>query len=105
MVEVLDGCDLSKVDTLMDENDKYIYRFRKNNRYMWVIWNEGDNSKMVINIPEGVLNVKITESVLKVANGKNVINDKYEFNESRLNVTNSIITITADHTPVYIETY
>lgn len=104
MVEKLNGFDWSNIQIMQEKDGIYIYKFIKNNKSVWVAWNDNDGQKKEITISDVKTNqVKLTEAVPNVSAGKNVKDYKNAFNMANKNVSNGSVKIWLDDMPVFLE--
>jgi hypothetical protein len=105
MVEVLEGSDWDSIHTIQ-ENDIYIYRFTKNENYVWVVWKDKPGMERVrITLDVKAKDVKIFEAVPKYKTGREVRNYDTAFKEITANVleSNSQLEFEIGDVPVFVE--
>ena len=108
MVEVLDGSDWTNIQTIQESGGVYIYKFTKNNKPIWVAWNDNAESKSVTISGITSSSVKITEAIPKHESGKEVTDYSTAFTtktETPTTVSHLIgnITISLKDVPVFVE--
>lgn len=73
MVELLDGADLNNVQTTKEGSDVYMFRFMKNSKPVWVMWNDGKAAaKEKIAVEPGIPKMKVVEIVPAYESGQDV---------------------------------
>lgn len=103
MVEILEGSDWNKIQTIQESDGIYIYKFTKQGKPIWVAWNDNSASKTIM-IPGITSNqAKITESIPKYESGKEVTDYSTAFNTETKSANGGKITITLGDTPVFVE--
>lgn len=107
MVEVLEGSDWDNIETVI-ENSKtypnvYVYKFTKDNKSIWIAWNDNSAEKQIIISGITSSQVKITEAVPKYESGKEVTDYNTAFEIETKTVQNNKISITLEEKPVFIE--
>ena len=104
MVDVLDGSDWERTETIQAKDDIYIFKFIKNSTPIWVLWNDGKKTKLLkIQTPKGASQVKITEAIPKCKYGKSVSDYNNAFNEIRKKADNSNVEVMIGDIPLFIE--
>ncbi|KKR77652.1 MAG: hypothetical protein UU20_C0003G0027 [Parcubacteria group bacterium GW2011_GWE2_40_8] len=103
MVEVLDGSDWNNIQTIQEKDGIYIYKFTKNNKSIWVAWNDNDGSKQVTISGITSSQVKVTEAIPKYESGKEVTDYSAAFNTETKTVSGGKVTITLKDAPVFVE--
>ncbi len=103
MVEILEGSDWNDIRTVQEGDGIYIYEFMKNNKTIWVAWN--DNSQEIqITIPKiKSSQVKITKAIPKYELGKKVPDYNTAFEVETKQVNNGMITIPLKESSVFVE--
>jgi hypothetical protein len=102
MTETLEGSDWDNIETIQESDDIYIYKLIKDERPIWVVWNDGEEKTITLNIGD-ITKVKITEAVPKFETGKEVTNYNTAFNTETKNVQDGSINLNLGEVPVYIE--
>ncbi|WP_139786882.1 hypothetical protein [Desulfamplus magnetovallimortis] len=73
MVEVLENADWDNIKTIRENDGIHIYRFVKNNRPIWVAWNDNSESKKIsLTLDSGIKKVEITEFVPNYKTGYDI---------------------------------
>lgn len=73
MVEILEGSDLGRIQTIKAADDIYIFKFLKNNKPVWIAWNDGGaDVKEKIEMQSGIKKVTVTEAVPMAGSGNDV---------------------------------
>jgi hypothetical protein len=103
MVEVLEGSAWNKIQMIQNAGGIYIYKVTKNNKPIWVAWNDNTGSKQVTISGINANQVKITEAVPKYKSGKEVSDYSKAFNGETKAVDHGTITITLKDVPVFVE--
>lgn len=103
MVEVLDRSDWNNIQTIQEKDGVYIYKFTKNNKPIWVAWNDNTASKTATISGITASSVKITEAIPKYESGKEVTNYSTAFNTETKAVSGGKVTITLKDIPVFVE--
>ena len=82
MVETLEGSDWNNIQTIYEKDGVYVYKLIKNNKSIWVAWNDNNEPKTVrITLDKGIMSVKIAEAVPKHKSGEVMSNDSKVFKE------------------------
>lgn len=82
MVDVLEGSDLDDIQVIQEQDGIYIYKFTRQGKPIWVVWNENDKPRTVrIALTDDIEEVRITEAVPKYETGKEVTDYSKAFNE------------------------
>ena len=79
MVEVLDGSDWNNIQTIQEKDGIYVYKFTKNNKPIYVAWNDNTAEKTITISGITSNQVKITEAVPKYESGKRSLRLQYCF--------------------------
>lgn len=103
MVEILEGSDWNNIQTIQESDGVYIYKFTKNNKPIWVAWNDNSGQKTVEIAGIGSGSVQITEAVPKYETGKDVADYNTAFNIETKSANGGKITITLTDKPVFAE--
>lgn len=103
MVEVLEGSDWDNMQTIQESDGLYIYKFTKNNKPIWVAWNDNSGEKTITISGISSSSVKITEAVPKYESGKDVADYSTAFNTETKTASGGKITITLGDKPVFVE--
>ncbi|MCK5461339.1 hypothetical protein KAI58_05135 [Candidatus Gracilibacteria bacterium] len=90
------------VETIQNSKN-YVYKFTKNNKPIYIAWNDNDGNITLTNIDSD--SVKITKTVPNVKSGADLNKNNYpDFFETEVKtVSNGKITITLGENPVFIE--
>ena len=90
------------VETIHDSGN-YVYKFTKNNKPVYVAWNDNGGSITLTGIDSG--SVKITEAVPKADSGADLNENYYPnfFTVKTKSVSGGSVTINLSNTPVFIE--
>ncbi len=102
MVEVLEGSDWDNIQTIQESDGIYIYKFIKNNKPIWVAWNDNSAEKQITISGITSSQVKITEAVPKYESGKDVTDYNIAFETETKSVQNAKISITLGDVPVFV---
>ncbi len=90
MVEVLEGSDWNNIQTIRESGGIYIYKFLKDDKPVWVAWNDNEDLQRVrITLDNDTKNVKITEAVPRYKSGKEVKDYNTAFRVIRHNIMES----------------
>lgn len=103
LIEKTKNVDWNNVKKINEDNDLYIYKFKKSNKNLWIIWNDNNESKTIeleINNNNSVL---ITEAVPKYENWIMVKNYNTEFNNETKKVKNWKLKININDVPIFVE--
>ncbi len=107
MVETLEGSDWENIQTIQESDGIYIYKFTKNNKPIWVAWNDNKESRRIkITLEEDTKDVKITEAVPKYESGKEVKDYSNAFGELKGNILESYpmqLDFEIGEKPVFVE--
>jgi len=103
MTEILDGSDWDNIEIIQESGGIYIYKFIKNNKPIWVAWNENDNERQITISNLDFNEVLVTETIPKYNSGNDVSNFNNAFNSENKTTNNGKITLTLGETPVYIQ--
>jgi hypothetical protein len=103
MVEVLEGSDWNNIQTVQEKDGIYIYKFIKNNKPIWVAWNDNPQEKQIIISGITSSQVQITEAVPKYESGKEVTNYNTAFNIETKDVKDGVVIIALKENPVFVE--
>lgn len=92
----------TNVETIQDSGN-YIYKFTKNNKPVYVAWNDNGGSVTLAGIDSG--SVKITEAVPKADSGANLNENDYPnfFTVKTKSVSGGSVTINLSGIPIFIE--
>jgi hypothetical protein len=103
MVEVLNGSNWSKVQTIQESDNVYVYKFMKNGKSVWVAWND-DNENKTLDLNVGdIQSITITEAIPKYDSGKEISNYETAFNTESKSVSNGQISLILNDIPVFVE--
>lgn len=103
MTETLESSDWDNVQIIQEKDGVYIYKFTKNNKPIWMAWNDNSGSKQVTISGIASSSVKVTEAIPKYESGKNVKDYSTAFNTETKAVSGGGITITLKDAPVFVE--
>ena len=103
MTEVLEGSDWDNIETIQEKDGVYVYKFTKNNKPVWVAWNDNDSEKQVTISGINSSSVKTTEAVPNYESGQEVMNYNTAFKTEAKQVTNNKLVTTLNETPVFVE--
>ena len=103
MTEILEGSDWNNIQIIQESNGIYIYKFTKNNKPIWVVWNDSSGEKQVTISGITSSQVKITEAIPKYESGKEVTDYNIAFNTETKTVSGGKATITLGDIPVFVE--
>lgn len=103
MTEILEGSDWDNIETIQEKDGIYIYKFTKNNKPVWVVWNNDKEEKQITISGVNAKRVLITEAVPKYDSGKEVLDYNAAFNTQMRTVVDGKITIMLQDVPVFID--
>lgn len=107
LTEKLAGSDWNNIQTIQESDGIYIYKFTKNNKPVWVTWNDNKESRRIkITLEEDTKDVKITEAVPKYESGKEVKDYSNAFGELKGNILESYpmqLDFEIGEKPVFVE--
>ncbi len=103
MTETLEGSDWNNIQTIQESDGIYIYKFTKNNKPIWVAWNDNPEEKQVTISGISSSQVKITEAIPKYESGKEVTDYNTAFNTETKSVSGGEVTVTLKDKPVFVE--
>lgn len=87
MVDILDGSDWNDISIIRESDGIYVYKFVKNGKSIWVVWNENKNEHSItLTLDKDIKNIRIIESVPKYQSGKEVADYNIAFTESDVNI-------------------
>lgn len=103
MTETLEGSDWNNIQTVQESDGVYVYKFTKNNKNVWVAWNDNSASQQITisGVPFG--SIKITEAVPKYESGKDVADYSTAFNIETKTTSSGKITIILGDKPMFVE--
>jgi len=103
MTETLEGSDWKNIQKIQENDGIYIYKFTKNNKPIWVAWNDNADSREVgiSGIPSN--QVKISEAVPRYELGKEIRDYNSAFNQETKTAKSGKILIKLEDIPVFIE--
>ncbi len=103
MVEVLDGSDWDNVQTIQESNGIYVYKFMKDGKQIWVVWNDNADEKQITisGISSGL--VRVTEAVPKYESGKDITDYNTAFNVETKTVSSGSATITLKDKLIFVQ--
>jgi hypothetical protein len=103
MTEVLEGSNISKVETVQTNDGIYIFRLTKQGKGVWIVWNDNADEKQATITGITSQQVKITDAVPKYESGQDVTDYDAAFNSETKTVSAGSLTITVKDAPVFIE--
>jgi hypothetical protein len=103
MAEKLGGSDWDNTETIQGKEGIYVYKFTKNNKPVWVAWNDNPTPQQIIISNVNANQVKITEAVPKYDSGKEVTDYETAFETEIKTVSNRKITINLGESPIFVE--
>ncbi|MEK7721117.1 MAG: hypothetical protein AAB359_01865, partial [Elusimicrobiota bacterium] len=103
MVEMLEGSDWNKIQTITERDDIYVYKFLKNGKAVWVAWNDSDGEKDITIAGIRSSTVRITESVPNYTSGKDVKDYSTAFSTKKAAAKDALVKLKIGDTPVFIE--
>jgi hypothetical protein len=103
MVEVLSGCEWNTIKTIQEKDSIYIYKLTKNDKSVWIAWNDGLTKQQVSisGISDNL--IKVTNTIPKYQSGKDVIDYSSAFEVTTSVVTNNSVSLLLADIPVFIE--
>jgi len=102
MIEVLEGSNWKNVETIQEKDGIYIYKFTRNNKPIWVAWNDAPKEKQIAISGITSNQVKITEAVPKYESGKDVTDYNTAFETETKTVVDGQIIIKLKNNPVFV---
>ncbi len=103
MVEVLEGSDWNNIETIRESKGIYIYKFIKDNKPIYVAWDDNKKEKQVTISGIHSIKVRIIDTVPGYESGKYVTDYNAAFNTKIKSVRNGKITLILGEIPVYVE--
>lgn len=103
MVEVLEGSDWDNIETIQEQDGIYVYKFIKNGKPIWVVWNDNASEKQITISGVNSSSVKITEAVPNYESGKEVANYNTAFKTETKQTNGGKLTITLSEIPIFVE--
>ncbi|MBI4845658.1 MAG: hypothetical protein HY810_04190 [Candidatus Omnitrophica bacterium] len=103
MAEVLEGSDWSNIEIVQESEGLYIYKFIKQEKPIWVAWNDSENEKQIVIFDIAAKQTKITEAVPKYELGKKITDYNTAFNTRIMPANDSKISLILKDIPVFIE--
>ncbi|MBI5025479.1 MAG: hypothetical protein HZC12_01885, partial [Nitrospirae bacterium] len=103
MVEVLEGSDWENIQTIQEKGEIYIYKFIKQGKSIWVVWNDNKEQKEITISGITLKQIRITEAVPKYESGKDITDYNTAFETKTKSVQNNKISITLGDIPVFVE--
>ena len=100
---VWEGSDWDNIETIQEKDGVYVYKFIKNGKPIWVVWNDNDGEKQVTISGVNSQSVKITEAVPNYDSGKDVKDYTTAFKTENKQIINNKLTIILNETPVFAE--
>jgi len=116
MLEMLDGCDLSRIEAVLEDDVRhvYFYQFTKNGHNILVGWWDffaddtypSQKTRTIVLAGRDNARIKLTEGVPRYSSGREVSPRDYRrsFATKTVDVYNREISITIGENPVYLET-
>jgi len=102
-IEILEGSDWKNIQKIQESDDIYIYKFTKNNKSIWVAWNDNPDQKQVTISNITSQQIKLTEAVPKYDSGSQVTDYNSAFNAATKTVTGGAVNIAVGISPVFVE--
>jgi len=103
LVEVFDGVDLDRIQTIKEGPDVYVFKFIKNGKPIWCVWNEFHRPvKEKIKIMPGVKNVRVIDALPLASTGRKVVDYAGAFRSSVTSVSNGTIELEIGDVPLII---
>ncbi len=104
MTEVLEGSNWDNIETIRESGGIYIYKFLKDDKPVWVAWNDNEEPKRVtITLDNDTKNVKITEAVPRYKSGKEVKDYDAAFDIETKPAEEGRVDLILGDSPVYAE--
>jgi len=103
MVGILNGSDWNKIDPIKEKDGVFIYKFYKDDKNIWVAWNDTHKAKKIIIKGIHSSKVKITYSVPKQKSGKSIKHSKDIFKKFMIESHYGEIEIDLSEIPIFIE--
>jgi len=103
MVEILEGSDWKNIQKIQESDGVYVYKFIKNNKSIWVAWNDNPDRKQITISGIASAQIKLTEAVPKYETGSQVTDYNTAFNTSTKSVTGGKVAIALGDRPVFVE--
>lgn len=107
MINILDGFDWDNISIIRESDGIYIYKFIKNGKSIWMVWNENKNDRAItLTLDKDTNNLRIIGSVPKYQSGKEVIDYSTAFTEIDANIDKGSppqTVIELKDTPIYIQ--
>lgn len=116
MSEKLDGCDLSRIETVMEDdvNHVYVYKFARHGQNVLVAWWDffadetypSKKARKVVLTGMDTVRMEMTEAIPGFSSGKEVNSRDYKasFKTNTFKVHKGEVSITLSENPVYLET-
>jgi hypothetical protein len=105
MVEVLDGSDWKNIQTVQEKDGVYIYKFTKQGKSIWVVWNDNPEESKITILGIASNQVKITAAVPRYKSGKDVVDYSAAFKTEIKAVVDGRISVSLGSIPVFIGEY
>jgi hypothetical protein len=102
MVEILEGSDWNDIQTIQESEGIYIYKFIKDNRPIWVVWNDNQEEKTITISGINSRQAKIIEAVPEYEFGYQVVDYNTAFNTEIIRVQNNSVSIILNNNPLFI---
>lgn len=103
LVEALKGSDWNNIQIIQEKDGVYVYKFKKNNKSIWIAWNDNGVSNQTAISGIKSSQIKITETIPKYESGKDVVDYNTAFKSETKTVNRESATITLEDTPLFIE--
>lgn len=106
MVEKLEGSDWHNIKILKEKDGIYLYKLIKDNKTIYVAWNDNQTAKKISLEVGNAKEVRITEAIpkKKYKTGKEIKGDENIFEEKTINIIDQEISINLlSDRPIYIE--
>lgn len=103
LIEKLGEADWNNIDIIQEKDGVYAYKFTKQGKSVWVVWNDSGTEKRIMVSGISSAQVAITTAIPKYASGKDVIDYATAFNVETKSVSESKLTITLYDKPVFVE--
>ncbi|HDZ77418.1 MAG TPA: hypothetical protein ENH41_04990, partial [Candidatus Omnitrophica bacterium] len=104
MVEILEGSDWDNIEIIQESDNVYIYKFIKDDKPVWVAWNDNEYSQTVSLSDLGITSAKVTETIPNFNDGLEIVNSGADYNDPDFfNSYTASNDITLGDVPVFIE--
>lgn len=103
MIEILERSDWGNIKTVQESDGVYIFKFSKNIKPIWVVWNENGEEKQ-INL-NGIKSnkVKITKAVPEYESGKEIKDYSSAFTVEKITVADGKFSFAVADVPFFVE--